>query len=376
MFSTPAEFSPALGSHFAVSSTVQQAMRETAEYLAKDLRFEQLDSKQINHAMQWFVAASYVKHPNLVRSFLDKFAEEIEAVTAWFGVTHLGVETDLRVGDVMITPIPDDLSARSDPEWDLRTRSIATTIVGGSNRGKMLLRARRVVRFALSVLRAALTETYDRYDDSQLRFDLADVCGFIDEESHWRQYRGSSHADLTLPADAIASFKAERLGLDGVSKKIRDKLAIAFGWHDRARETDDLLVRALFLFFGLEALLGDKSEGLKSQSLAFAEALVSLTEDGSFRHPSDLHFLYDEIRSRAVHGSRDFEVTDRDVNFLDEGVTRTIQNFISIVVREKISSVSKFQNWLRVHSRGADLLAVLKEEDPENWSKFNWPPGG
>jgi len=45
-------------------------------------------------------------------------------------------------------------------------------------------------------------------------------------------------------------------------------------WIDRSLVTPDQLVAMLFLFFALEAILGDKAEGLKSLGLAFRRSML------------------------------------------------------------------------------------------------------
>jgi len=47
------------------------------------------------------------------------------------------------------------------------------------------------------------------------------------------------------------------------------------GWIERAIFTDGPLVALLYRFFALEALLGDKSSGLKGEQLAFRRATLS-----------------------------------------------------------------------------------------------------
>jgi hypothetical protein len=44
-------------------------------------------------------------------------------------------------------------------------------------------------------------------------------------------------------------------------------------WIERARFTGEPLIALLYLFFALEALLGDKPEGLKADDLAFGSGL-------------------------------------------------------------------------------------------------------
>lgn len=87
------------------------------------------------------------------------------------------------------------------------------------------------------------------------------------------------------------------------------------GWIERAIFTDGPLVALLYRFFALEALLGDKSSGLKGEQLAFRRATFSHAVTGGFRHPETALWLYEEVRNNAVHGESmpdvDEEAADR-----------------------------------------------------------------
>jgi hypothetical protein len=59
----------------------------------------------------------------------------------------------------------------------------------------------------------------------------------------------------------------------------------------------------LYLFFALEAIVGDRSEGLKGEKLALRRAILSHLTTGNFSHPARAYVLYEEVRNKAVHGS-------------------------------------------------------------------------
>ena len=71
------------------------------------------------------------------------------------------------------------------------------------------------------------------------------------------------------------------------------------------------LEELLYLFFALEAMLGDKSEGLKAPALAVRRAIRGLVTRDGFIHPARTYLLYDEVRSAAVHGEEPPEIGQR-----------------------------------------------------------------
>src|SRR5260221_1788361 len=76
------------------------------------------------------------------------------------------------------------------------------------------------------------------------------------------------------------------------------------------------LVQLLYLFFALEALLGDKAEGLKAPLLAYRRAILGEAAGHGFTHPSVTFVLYEDVRSAAVHGGE-----------VPEGTDEVVQNF-------------------------------------------------
>jgi len=78
---------------------------------------------------------------------------------------------------------------------------------------------------------------------------------------------------------------------------VEKKADLALRWMERAWLAGEPLVGLLFLFFALEALLGDKSEGLKAHLLAFRQMMLSHILTGGFSHPNETWFLYEKVRS-------------------------------------------------------------------------------
>jgi hypothetical protein len=67
--------------------------------------------------------------------------------------------------------------------------------------------------------------------------------------------------------DVVAKQPVAAMPLEP-STDIDRKAGMALRWMEAASLSGDPLTALLFLFFALEALLGDKSEGLKAHGLA------------------------------------------------------------------------------------------------------------
>jgi hypothetical protein len=364
------------GSHIAVSRPVLTQMNEVFLTIREDLRFEQLSDSQLKDSIRWLVSAKLAAHKgDLAVEFIAKFGGRLKERVVWFSIVHLAVENSFVVNDVTISPIGESIRSKiPDEDWDSRTRSTATVSATGVDEGKMIVRARQSIREALSILRTELPFLLIMAADEQLRFDTGLSCGFVDDSRPFVWNQLASNIDLTLREDLIDRFDEDRLSLKSVGPGIRKKLRISYGWLDRARATDDMPVRALFLFFALEAILGDKSAGRKSLRLAFIEALLSHVEEGSFRSPNKLHFMYDKLRSDAVHGTSNFDVDEAQVRELNDRVYVAVKHSISIVRREGIDSIKSLPYWFINHPETPDLLAWLREYSPDEWEAFTWPP--
>ena len=67
---------------------------------------------------------------------------------------------------------------------------------------------------------------------------------------------------------------------------VERRLDLALRWFERGQLAADPLEELLYLFFALEAILGDKSEGLKAPALAVRRAILGLVTRDGFIHPA------------------------------------------------------------------------------------------
>lgn len=176
-------------------------------------------------------------------------------------------------------------------------KAIAAVVVQGTDQRAMAERARLQAEHALRVLRISLRE--DRWvHPFQLRFRLGDHYAF--ESGLGGGWEAPSNAGWEVELDAELLDLARRQPIwstpmapeTGLERRI-DR---AMRWVEQAFLVEDSLLELLFCFFALEALLGDKSEGLKAQGLAFRRALLDSVTRERFAHPNRVAFLYEEVR--------------------------------------------------------------------------------
>jgi len=85
------------------------------------------------------------------------------------------------------------------------------------------------------------------------------------------------------------------------------------------------VLECLYLFFALEAILGDRSEGLKAPALAIRRALLGWLVTSGFSHPSRTFLLYDDLRSAAaVHGEAPPSLPERLSDMFASDVRRAL----------------------------------------------------
>lgn len=132
----------------------------------------------------------------------------------------------------------------------------------------------------------------------------------------------------------------------------------------------DPLKSLLFLFFALEAMLGDRSEGLKAHGLAYRRTLLSLATKESFTDPSRAYLLYDEVRSAAVHGEEAPPVSDDVWRALLWDVRLALNEYLELAARDGFQTRRRVLRYLRGHPDRPRLDDWLLEFDEVIWKEF------
>lgn len=110
----------------------------------------------------------------------------------------------------------------------------------------------------------------------------------------------------------------------------------------------------------MEALLGDTSEGLKSYSLAVREMMLSHMVIGGFRLPHSTLFLYDKVRSGAVHGEQVPEVTKAVADHFEWVVRDILNQYLTVAESHGITRRRDLVQMLDQHPDRPKLLGWLR----------------
>lgn len=146
---------------------------------------------------------------------------------------------------------------------------------------------------------------------------------------------------------------------------------VAMEWIERAAFAGDPLIETLYHFFGLEALLGDKSEGIKGPSLAFRQMILDHLVNGYFHDPGPTPLRYDEVRSAAVHGEHVETVSAAEANNFGIAVRHTLLGYLQLANENSWTKRSELLTALD-HSvdRQEFLKWVEQSNGSGNWTRF------
>jgi hypothetical protein len=294
------------------------ALEDARSLLSADLRFEYLKDHDVDRITWRFVCRAHLqRRGDLVSDFVEEHAREPMDRTCFFPIELLTIKEEAALYGVRLMP-PDAVERPPalfghDPGPTIG--SIIAIECTGTDYGKMSLRARAVAERALRLLRATFRE--ERWmPDRQLRFRLGAVVWFDDSiragwtsppEEGWELElddallrHATSQQISTLPAEA--------------SNDVESRVERALEWFERGQLAVEPIVKLLYLFSALEAILGDKSEKLKAPALAVRRAMLGLLTSGGFTHPNRTYLLYDEVRSYAIHGEAPRAISQREVD--------------------------------------------------------------
>ncbi|HEY7023406.1 MAG TPA: hypothetical protein VH371_00420 [Candidatus Limnocylindrales bacterium] len=124
------------------------------------------------------------------------------------------------------------------------------------------------------------------------------------------------------------------------------------------------------MFFGFEAVLGDEAEGLKVHPLAFREALVWHLVEGGFTHPSETWWLYDRVRSVAVHGGEPPPVERPTAESMAWRLRITLNCVLAIAADQQLTRRVQLRRFLDKHPDGAQLVDWLRTNAGADWDSF------
>jgi hypothetical protein len=296
-----------------LSEKEAEALYHAEDALGEDLRFEHMKPRELDEAVWRFACLAHFRRTgDHVSGFVAEHAEEPEDATCCFPVELLTVDAEREVAGVTIQPAEGmHIPAFVAPEPLPAVTTVACVPCRGTDRGKMTERARERARFALQLVRVGL---HDKVDDMELWFRLGTRFWFTDEGAGGWQRRKDDGWPLNFDGgrfEAVASSPVATLPPSG-GTRLERCVRRALWWIEQGQLAVDPLVELLFLFIALEAILGDRSEGLKGKQLAVRRAVLGHKTTGHFARPNRLFDLYDQVRSTTTHGEEAPRVPERD----------------------------------------------------------------
>lgn len=335
--------------------------------LLADLRFEHME-KTVKEDLYQLARDAYTdREGDAVEVFLERHAREVEERICFVPVEHLKVSVSREVFGLRLLPV--DHEEVPDPHaffsLEPPVGSVAAVPVVGTHLGRMADRAQAKTEESLRVLRVAM-RGHRMVPNPQLRFRIADYYSFGEGLSGY-EMRPDVGWEIELDDELVSVAEREPVARLSAtpSTDIEQRAQIALRWlADAAMEGDDMK-RLLYLTFALEAVLGDKSEGLKAHALAFRRALLSslVSEERAFTHPDRIVSIYEKARSSAVHGEDIPAVDTKSVDAFAWDVRRAVNEFLVFADQEGLAkrkdvrralerspAAEQLERWIRDHA--------------------------
>ena len=367
----PLELTGGEAQHLGLLRDEVDAIEAVNAALLADLKFEHL--RKPDDDVWQFVGECWAdRATDHIPNFILQHSREPLDRVCFMPVEYLSVETATEVLGVRLLPTDNLEVPQVGPRMSLEKPigCVAAVAVRGTNYGLMAGRARFLASHALRVMRIALRE-HRGIHDRQLRFRLSTSYAFDNSLSGW-DTRDDAAYDLGFDGDLITLAENQPVSLMPAhpTTDIGKKADLALRWMERAWLVGDPLVALLYLFFTLEALLGDKSEGLKAHGLAFRQAMLSHIVEGNFPHPNGTWFLYDRVRSGAVHGEDAPDVDWRVVHSFAWDVRRTLNQYLTVAEEQRLAKRGRLLRFLDQHEDRPKLIAWLREGGGDVWTTF------
>ena len=359
------------GQALAFGPAESASMIGTERLLLNDVRYEHLGDSTADRV--WYFACQCHLDPktDYVKTFLAEHEVEPASRTCYMAVEYLKVTEPQAFSGIRLLPFghPEVPSARLLPSGP-PVASVAAVETVGTDRGRMTDRARTRAEHALRLLRVALCE-HRGINDRQLRFRLGTSYAYGEDYRGWTT-RDDIAYELEVDADLIGlagNQAVATLPFQPVDD-IDQKADLATRWMERARFAGDPLVALLYLFFALEALLGDTSEGLKGPALAYRQAMLGHVTSAGFTDPNETFVLYDRVRSGAVHGENVPSVGWDMVRSFEVTVRWSLAQYIQYSRRERFRKRSRLVAALMAHPQRQALIDWLRSYAGSWWTEY------
>ena len=352
-----------------LSSATIREIRAAAEVIVEDERFEHLPKPE--EALRELVtrAATDLSRDH-VPWFITTHSRTPQDLICYLDVEYLNVPHEVEILGIRLLP-PDDPTLPA-IDWLDSVRAtrgcVAAIPVHGTSNTRMAERARHALEHALRIMRAGWA---DVAHVDLLRFRPGPHFAFDAQNSSWKRRPGDPW-DLTVSEkllEHVGSSPIWELPLSPRSD-IEKRALRALRWMERSRLSTDNLVSLLYLFIALEALLGDESEGVKADMLAFRQMMLSHIDEGSFTHPNKTWALYDQVRSTAVHGETDPVVTAGELYQFEWSTRNTLNAYLGLARARGFTTRRQLTGALEADPSVPELAAWLHENAGTDWDKY------
>ncbi len=307
-----------------------------------------------------------------VVAFVEQHTRPLKDLVCYIPVEYLKVTNETEVMGIRLLSTTD--SRVPPPRWKFRLEPpIASALaipVQGTDYARMAERARAIGRHALRRLRIALREHFG-INNRQLRFRLGEAYSFGEDFSGWASSPDVAY-ELEINKELVDLAESQPVAQLPMQARndVEAKALLALRWMETAWFASEPLTALLYLFFALEALLGDKSEGLKAPGLAFRQAILSAAVTGGFTHPNKTYFLYDRVRSGAVHGEDAPEINWDIVHDFATTVRWTMSHYLRFARDRGITRRGQLLKALDEHPEKPNLIAWLYANGGPEWEKY------
>lgn len=342
------------------------------EALLNDLALEHVGRRADELVWRFVCEASRKRSVDHVEPLLTAHARDVESHSVFFTVLHLRAVEPFQFAGVEFFPLSDDrVPASAQLKDEPHAGAAVAVATAGTDRDRIVVRARKEATHALMLLRVASAQSINLHE-RQLRFQLGERFAFTDSRAGWALGPDAAW-EASMSAVEADKLSEQRLaGLTPAPKgSIQRHANTAVRWLNRARFANDPVERLLFLFFSLEAILGDIGGGEKGRNLAFRLAMLDHVSSGSFNEPSKTFVLYDSVRSVAVHGGEPPEINMRTVDGFGSTIHRAINLFLAHADALGATKRSQVCVSLEQHEDSVELLAWLCERDPATWADYS-----
>jgi hypothetical protein len=355
------------------SSKEMAALKRAKAAVLADLRFEYLREKEVDDAVWRFFCEAFIQRStNHVPGFTAQHQRPVENYVCYLPVEYLSTAQEFELGDVRFLPKYHSNVPPATPGFQLDepVGCVVAVRARGTSYQRMAERATVVASHALRVLRIALRE-HRMIPHMQLRFRLGGGYSFGGRIVGWKRPEGKPvHLGMNDELIELVRGRPEARLQVTTPTDIEARANLAMTWMERGWLAVEPLPALLFFFFALEALLGDRKDRLRAAPLAFRQAMLGHAEEGGFADPGRTYFLYDEVRSAAVHGGTPPSVDCKMTYNFGGQVRRTLIQFLNFAERNELKRKAHLLDALDRHPDRDAMAKWLREHGGGIWEGF------